>query len=171
MITYHKEIQDIQKLSNLIKEDGWLTSTTVLVNCSPDYSSLMTQVLNHSLSTDNSNELYEVLTMEMPYPTMSQVWDKDSKEYLPFDRYLSSWVRSISSSYSYLFLNSGCLRGKNFSKVKALVRERLQPSQYRFGCLYLQEGSIFQPDYYVERVEKNSLIFEWENPLNPNWDY
>lgn len=171
MITLTKEIKDIQRLSKLIREDAWLSSSTILVNCSPDYSSILCQVLNHSLSTENENELYEQITMEMPYPTMSQVWDKDSREYLPFDRYLSNWVRSISSSYSYLFLDSGCLRGKNFSKVKSLIKDRLSPSQYRFACLYLEEGSIFLPDYYVEKVDKDSLIFEWENPLNPNWNY
>jgi hypothetical protein len=167
-ISYDKEIKDTHAIALQIEKDGWMSRDTIIVCCSPDYSSLTCQILNHSLSHLNGNELYDQLSLEMPYPTMSQIWDREKGEYILFDRYLAQWVaHNIHNGYHYLFVDSATLRGRNFSKVKSLLK--ISPSNYRFASLYLQEDSIFTPDYYVERIDKP--IFEWENPLNPNWDY
>lgn len=165
-----KELADSKRLSLLIGEDKWIDSHTIIVCCSPDYSSLTCQLLNHSLSHLNKNELYDQLFMEMPYPTMSQVWDRNSGDYIYYDRYLTKWVvENIRDGYKYLFVDSAVLRGKNFSKVKASLSNKIDSSKVRFASLYVQENSVFTPDYYVEKVD--SPIFEWENPLNPNWNY
>lgn len=167
-ISFEKEIQDSKTLARLIGLDGWIDSDTLIVNCSPDYSSIMCQIVNHELSRTNKHELFDQLTMEMPYPNMSQVWNKETGEYETFDAYLNSWMKLyLNKNYKYLFLDSGCLRGKNFTKVKAYARG----AEIKFGCLYLQDTSIFTPDYFVEKfnINQGELIFEWENPKNPNW--
>ena len=49
-VTYEKEKSDTEKLIKKIIDSGWIKPETILVNCSPDYSSNLTQVINHKLS-------------------------------------------------------------------------------------------------------------------------
>ena len=171
-IAMEKEIEDSIKLSDLIEKDNWIDSDTVIVNCSPEYSSIVCQIVNHRLSRINGNELFEQLYIEMPYPNMNQVWNKETGEYETFEAYLNSWTRTyLNKDYKYLFIDSGTLRGKNFTKVKTSLKGKVDA---RFATLYLQDDSIFTPDYTVEKFNFNNqggLIFSWENPKNPNWNY
>ena len=108
----------------------------------------------------------------MPYPVSNQIFDRYNLEYKDFDRYLSDWVtKYIDPEYKYLFIDSGTLRGKNFTRVKNLIKYK---ADCRFASLYVQDDSIFIPDYYVEKfnfINQGGLIFEWENPKNKNWNY
>lgn len=171
-ITYNKELTDTLKLIDLISKDDWIDSNTILVTCSPDYSSNVTQILNHKLSYLNSNELYEQLFLELPYPVMNQVWDRETQQYVNFDKYLVAWVaKYIKNDFKYLFIDSATLLGQNFSKIKMTLRDRVE---VRFASIYLQEDSKFTPDYFVERFDKKikgGIIFEWENADNKNWNY
>jgi hypothetical protein len=168
-ISLEKEIQDIIVLKEKIDQDKWIDSKTIFVNCSPDYSSIVCQILNHSLS---STDLFEEIILEMPYPVSNQIFDRYELEYKDFDRYLSEWVKKyIDSDYKYLFIDSGTLRGKNFTKVRNQVKNKID---CKFASLYVQDDSIFIPDYYVEKfnfITQGGLIFEWENPKNKNWNY
>lgn len=174
-ISYEKEIHDSQLLADMIKQDGWIDSSTIIVTCSPDYSSIPSQIVNHKLSHLNNNELFETKTFEMPYPVCSQIWNQDKEEYELYDRYAAKWVdKNIHISNKYLFLDSGTIRGKNFSKLHLLVRTKLEPDGYRFASLYVEENSIFVPHYYVQKYSDSingGLIFQWENSDNPNWNY
>jgi hypothetical protein len=174
-IPFQKEVEDAKKLAGIIKKDEFMDGNTLIVTCSPDYSSISSQIINHELSKDNSHELYEQLFMEMPYPTMSQVYNREMGTYELYDRYLQFWMKNyIDSSSRYLFFDTGVLRGKNFAKLKLSLKDRIEKERIRFACLYLQEESAFIPDYYVEKFsfeKQGGLIFEWENPLNPNWNY
>lgn len=169
IINQVKEIEDIGKLSSLINESKWVDNSTILVNCSPDYSSILCQILNHKLS---STDLFEEIILEMPYPISNSIFDRFDMEYKDFDKYLNDWVRKyINNSYKYLFIDSATLRGKNFTKVKNQVRGK---AECRFASLYVQDDSIFIPDYYIEKfnfINQGGLIFEWENPKNKNWNY
>ncbi len=172
-ISYKKEILDSLELVNIIKKDEWINSSTIIVNCSPDYSSIPTQILNHGLSHLNGNELFEQLSVEMPYPTMSQIWNRETLEFQHYDRYLQEWANKyLSRQYNYLFIDSATLRGKNFAYLKNVARTKID--NYKFASLYLEKSSIFTPDYYVEQYDKDirgNVIFEWENANNPNWNY
>jgi len=174
-VSLEKESNDTTKLIEKIKEERWVDSSTIIVNCSPDYSSRLCQEINHKLSYLNSNELYEQISLEMPYPTTNQIYDPYSHGYQLFDRYLGQWItNNIINNCKYLFINSSTLRGKNFNKVRLSVRQHLEPDNYRFASLYVQSSSIFQPHYYVEEFDKEKqggLLFHWENIDNPNWDY
>ena len=169
-ISYEKERLDILKLIEIIKKDNWIDSSTILVTCSPDYSSFVSQLINHKLSYLNNNELYENLFLEMPYPIMSQVWDREKLEIVSFDTYLKEWVNKyLTNSLKYLFIDSATIRGRNFSKVKYSINNKVE---YKFASLYVEEQSILIPDYYVEKYneeEKGELIFTRENDNNPNW--
>lgn len=171
MVSYLKEISDTEKLAKIISGDKWVDSNTIIVTCSPDYSSISSQILNHKLSHLNHNDLFERLDLEMPYPVSSQVYYKG--EYIHYEQYLKEWTSSLYSA-KYLFHDSGVIRGKNFSKLRYHLKLKLEPDNYRFSSLYVEESAIFTPDYYVEKYshpKQGGLIFEWENPLNPNWNY
>lgn len=174
-ISYEKEKEDSLLLINQIVQSSWITKDTTIINCSPDYSSRFTQLLTHKLSYLNGNETFEVINLEMPYPIMSQVWDNQEKQFIQFDKYLYDWMRNnISKTGHYLFVDSGTLRGKNFTKVKQAIKGKVESDNYKFASLYLQSDSIFTPDFYVQRFDKDlhgGLLFEWENVNNPNWDF
>ncbi len=169
-ISIEKEVVDSYKLADIIMRDGWIDEDTIIVNCSPDYSSLTCQLVNHRLSSNNNHELYEQITLEMPYPIMSQIWNNDSREWEDFNKYLPLWVNKLSRSNKYLFIDSATIRGKNFSLVKTNM---LGKFDYKLASLYVEENSLVIPDYYSEifSQKEGGLIFEWENPLNPNWNY
>lgn len=169
-ISLEKEIADSYRLAELIRKDEWMDDNTIIVNCSPDYSSITSQIVNHRLSIDNSHELYEQLYLEMPYPTMNQVWNRDSWEWEKWDKYLQIWFTQIDKDNKYLFLDSGVIRGQNFSKLRVFARGL----DYKLASLYVEEKALVTPDYKVEvfsSAEQGGLLFEWENPLNPNWNY
>lgn len=174
-VSSHKENLDILSLIQKIKEDRWMNKETILVNCSPDYSSHLTQMINHKLSHLNNNELYEVINMEMPFPTFSQIWDPVKKDVQNFDSYLKEWVAiHIRSEFNYLFIDGGVLRGKNFNKVHLSIRQLIEPSKYKFASVYVEKSSIFKPDYYIQEFDQptqGGLLYEWENADNPNWNY
>lgn len=170
-IPIEKEIIDSYSLATMIGKDEWVDSNTVIVNCSPDYSSIVCQTVNHRLSSNNKHELYEQLCLEMPFPTMSQIWNKETRQYELYHKYLHEWISRLDKTCKYLFIDSATLRGKNFSLLRTNAINKID---YKLASLYLEESSIITPDYYVEKFsakEKGGIIFEWENPLNPNWDY
>lgn len=171
-ITMEKEIIDSYRLASIIREDGWIDSNgTMIVNCSPDYSSIVCQIVNHKLSELNNNELFEQISLEMPYPTMSQIWNRDTWDWELYNKYLPTFINKLDRSLKYLFIDSATLRGKNFSLLKMNLLGKID---YKLASLYLEEESIINPDYYVEKFSQKrdgGLIFEWENPLNPNWNY
>lgn len=173
-VSLGKEDEDTRALVKAIREDGWFDSSTIIVNCSPEYSSRLSQALNHRLSSMNKNELLEVIDLPMPYPNSSQVWNPVTKSYDGYDPYLKKWCQDNLYQCKFLFVSVGTLRGKNFNKIKLSVRPHLDNEYFRFASLYLQTGSILKPDYYVEEFDKEvqgGLLFEWENEKNPNWGY
>lgn len=173
-ISFEKEHADTFILIDKIRKDNWFNSSTILVNCSPDYSSRLTQTINHALSNQNKHELFEQMDLCMPYPNCNQVWNAVTKCYENFDTYLKNWINDNIYPCNFLFIDSGTLRGKNFNKLKLSLRTKLENENFRFASLYVQDDSIITPDYYVEKFNKQQqggLLFEWENPLNPNWDY
>jgi len=171
-IPYKKEILDSLDVIESINWSKWVKKDTIIVNCFPEYSSRLTQLVNHKLSYLNRNELYEVIDLAIPYPDTFQVWDNVEKSYRPFDNYLYDWSRlNIRKDVNYLFITSGIFRDKDMLKVKQAVKQRLEPDNYRFLSLYLQSDSTFTPDFFFETFNKDiqgPLLFEWENVNNPN---
>jgi hypothetical protein len=174
-VTYEKEGLDSTNLINQIAKSGWVDNEMTIINCSPDYSSRLTQMVNHKLSYLNANETFEVIDLPMPYPIMFQIWDTQERKFIQFDRYLFDWVRKyILPNGKYLFLDSGTLRGKNFTKVYQAIKDKVDRDKIKFASLYLESDSIFTPDFFVQKFDKEKqggLLFEWENVNNPNWDY
>lgn len=167
LIDREKEYIDTISLIKTIELDNWVDSSTIIVVCSPEYSSQLCQIINHSLSHLNNNEPFEMDFLEMPYPNEERL---TKVEYSILCDSLSKKYKDTNSKL--LFVDSGCLRGSNFSTLENHMRGVV--SNYKFACLYLQSDSIFEPDYYTQKfdfIEDGGLLFWWENPKNPLWNW
>lgn len=165
MVSYEKELLDSKRLIERIKQSGWVSSDLVIVNCFPEYSARITQLMNHGLSYLNNNELFEQIDLQMPYPNMNQVWNQCDKTYQNFSKYLSDWVRlNVGHDNKYLFLSAA----ENLSQIRSFVKHKLEPDDYRLASVYVEQG--YTPDFYIENYP-GKLLFQWENMDNPNWNY
>lgn len=170
-VSYEKELEDSKKLVKMIIESGWVAPDMVIVNCQPEYSSRLSQFLNHKLSYLNKNELYECINLEIPYPIMSQVWDAKERNFQFFDKYLPEWVRqNISTSSNYLFVTSVMDSRRNYGRLLAQVSSKLESEYFKFASLYSNIGPVNLSDFCVQDIEQG-VAFEWENLNNPNWNY
>ncbi len=167
LVSYEKELADSVKLIESIKKSGWIGKDELfLVNCFPEYSSRLTQIVNHKLSYLNRNELFETVDLHMPYPNMAQVWNSCDKKYQGFYNYMTDWVRSnVFTTSKFLFISAA----ENLSVLRTFLKVKLEPDDYRTATCYIREGDP-EPDFYVEKC-KEQIMFQWENMDNPNWKY
>ena len=163
------EYCDICELTKKIEESNFVTENTIIVNCSPDYSSIVCQYLQHNLSKFNNNKPLLVEPLEMPYPNQETY----TKEQMVLDAE-QLMEKYKNQNKKFLFVDSGCLRGSNFTLLAEVVGEYVGEEDRRFACVYLQDDSIFEPNFYVNtfNFEKNGgLLFHWENKNNPYWPW
>jgi len=144
-----KEYADTFKLIDKIDKSGWVDSSTIIVVCSPEYSSILAQVINHKLSHLNKQVPFDMEFLEMPYPR---------QELYSVDQYIDDLEafgkKYVNNNKKLLFIDSGVLRGKNFSILDNVMEEYIGPSKKKYCCLYKQSDSIFEPDYYTEEFNK-----------------
>lgn len=165
-IDSQKEMCDIENLYQRIVEDEWIVPDTVIVNCCPEKSSLLTQILNHKLAFDNKNQLFETIDFKIPSPDMSQVWNSKDKEYQLYDYYINNWINTyLEPGVNYLFVTNCISKGNDFSKLESQVRKKLSFDKYRFASLYLNKDAKFNPDYHGEKFKasEEELIFWWDD--------
>lgn len=145
-----KEAKDIKKLIAILGPK--IRENTVIINCSPDYSSIISQQVIHAYY-DNP---LPMVNFEMPFP--------DSAFELVYESYCADFVLSMDVSKRYIFIDSGILRGRNFKTLSDAL-DRYEGS-YHFACLYMQDDAVFTPDFYVEKFNREGqgmLLFHWEN--------
>lgn len=160
-ISTEREQTDINYLTETIKQDKWIGEQTIIVNCSPEYSSRLVHMLNHRLSHLNNNELYEVINMEIPKRHMVQVWDQYTAEFRMFDRYLNDWMRQYAvKDFKYLFVINSIFSGKAMGKLKTIAR--IKGIDFKIACLYVSDYTAVHPDY-TQKMFKDEPLFFWEN--------
>lgn len=165
------EQADTKLLVSKITSDEWFKPSTILVNCMPDYSSRLTQGINHSLSSYNKNELLEVIDLPMPFPSYSQVWNPVTKSYENFETYLKNWINDNLYPCNFLFICSKVHDGKILNKVRLSVSHKLENECFRFASLYVRTTTFLTPDFYIKQYPDDvNLLHHWENPLNKNFD-
>lgn len=160
-ISIEREVADSNYLIDKIRQDDWIDKDTVIVNCSPEYSSRLVQLVNHRLSFINNNELYEVLNLELPKRDMSQVWDSNEREYRLFDKYLYEWAaKNVVKDYRYLFVTNTIYTGKNINKLKLVMNTK--GVDFKIACVYMSDKSAILPDYR-QKMFVDEPVFFWEN--------
>lgn len=163
LITPEGELAHSLYLIDSIIQDKWINNNTILVNCAPEYSSRVVQLANHKLSYLNNNELYEVLTLELPQKDMKQIWSSYETEYQMFDRYLKIWLdKYIVYNMQYLFITNSIETGRTLNKIKLSIKT----DNCKFASVYLNRDSTFIPDYHSRQYSEDregKLTLFWEN--------
>lgn len=152
-ISRKKENKDIKKLIKLLKSS--ITPNTIIVNCSPDYSSIISQRVIHSFY-DNP---LTMINFDMPFPNteFEKVYPKHCEEF----------AKELQPNTHYIFIDSAILRGKNFKTLyDNLILHSHKSTTFDFACLYSQDNAVFEADYCVEffnREEQGMILFWWES--------
>lgn len=166
-IDREKEYKDTLNLIAKLESSNWVDDKLIIVVCSPEYSSMVCQLINHKLSYLNNNKPFDMEFLEMPYPNEETL---SKSEYSLLCKELADKYKD--SDRKLLLIDSGCLRGSNFTTLKKyLIGSVLN---FKFGCLYIQTNSIFEADFYVEKFDfekDGGLMFWWENENNPYWSW
>lgn len=168
-IGVEKEVHDTGRLCGLIEQDGWVDRDTVIVVCSPEYSSIICQIMSHNLSHLRDHVPLDLDFLEMPYPGQQGLSNHDYEKL----------VREFATKYrnklrKLLFVDSGVLRGQNYTTLRRIMKEQVAGHLTKYACLYKQDDSIFEPDYCVEQFnfeQDGGLTFWWEDPDNPYWGW
>ena len=157
-VNLNMEIADCIQLSQQLQYLG--DTNTLLVVCSPDYSSLCSQVINHNISKFSKSHLpLDMVYLNMPYPT------QDLKL---FESEIIELLERSTNYDTLLFIDSGILRGLNFKTLKEYVSNYTYKSI--FACLYKKADSVFIPDHFTKEFPaEDELVFWWEDAENPNW--
>lgn len=146
-----KENKAIEVLIELIRPE--ITEDTIIVNCSPDYSSIISQRVIHSYF-DNP---LTMVNFDMPFPNTP--FEKEYPEYC------KDFVFYLRKDKHYIFIDSGVLRGRNFKTLYDCLVE-FGYTNFTFASLYVQDDAIFTPEVYVEKFNREKdgmLLFWWEN--------
>ena len=146
-----------------INEKVYIDDAVLIVNVSPDYSSIITQRLRHALSI--KGEILEVVNIEVPYPD-----ETDIEKYADAIKKL---VGEIPENYTkFIFVEAGIIRGGNYTMINELFKLRYDSTQLLFTALFENIGSIFQSDCVGEYYDdsKRDLTFYWEE-FNNHWQW
>lgn len=149
-ISPSKELWDGQGLIEQIEKDEWLDDGATIINCSPYYSSILSQRVAQAFSINS------IIPLELPTAIQSQVYNMEEDRFQPFQSYLSWWMyKYIYPKEKYLFVSH--IGHPSLLKVRANMN--LKGEEGKFASLYRIAGS-FLPDYYI--TEETNPRFSWE---------
>ena len=136
--------------------------TTLILNVSPDYSSIVSQKLSHHFS--NNGEIVDVLNIEVPYPDETNIeWYLDKITKLL--EYIKQWDYE-----NFVFVEAGVIRGGNYNMIQDEFLKHYKEENLLFTSLFQNIHSKFSCDCVGEfyNNEKQDLTFYWER-FNKHW--
>lgn len=158
---------EYQLLKKLVGEmhkkfPGVNASNSIILNVSPDYSSMVSMYLAHQLS--HEGEMCNMMHVDVPYP----------------DQYVHSYkftfereMKNTPIYYdNYILCEAGVIRGSNYTWITQVLREYI-PKESKIITLAMCEntGSNFKSDivghYYDDQTQDLTLYFE---TYNKHWD-
>jgi len=158
-ISQDKELALIQELTYKIKMSNWdiHPSKTCFLCVSPDYSSIVTQHLSHSLSM--GREIFHIEAVNVPFP------DEDPKKYqINFELNYIEWVLDWQN---FVLIEAGVIKGGTYTWITEIMKKYTEKNYYTVA-LCENINSKFQSDmvslYYNDDIE--DLHYWWERPNN-----
>ena len=153
-VSQQYELKLIDDVASSIRKSGLLDGdqNIGILQLSYEYSGLFAQILSHRLSL--SGEPMPIEPVNIPYKNEFPVFIHPDK--------LDPYTKLI-------VLDSGCLSGNNFTKVKKqLIDYGFSPHNLCFVCLACSTESIFKPDHCPLLFDgASSMIhFWWECKTN-----
>lgn len=136
-------------------------TNTLILNISPDYSSIISQRLSHALSTNG--EIIDVVSIEVPYPD-----EIDNTEYI---EHINEVLSRIRNKYiNFIFVEAGVIRGSNYKMINNIFSQKYSDDNLLYTALFENIHSNFKSDcvgeYYNDNVQ--DLTFYWET-FNNHW--
>jgi hypothetical protein len=158
-ISQDKEMALIQEMTYRIKMAKWdiHPSKTCFLCVSPDYSSIVTQHLAHSLTMDG--EIFHIEAVNVPFP------DESPREYqVDFEINFAQWTLDWEN---FVLIEAGVIRGGNYTWITECMKKFVEDNYYTVS-LCENIHSKFKSDmvslYYDDK--KEDLHFWWEQPNN-----
>lgn len=158
-ISQDKELALIQELTYKIKMSNWdiHPSKTCFLCVSPDYSSIVTQHLSHSLSM--GREIFHIEAVNVPFP------DEDPKKYqINFELNYIEWILDWEN---FVLIEAGVIKGGTYTWITEIMKKYTEKNYYTVA-LCENINSKFQSDmvslYYNDNIE--DLHYWWEQPNN-----
>jgi len=151
-ITMSWELQAIDKICEEIRTKKFINEKTAILQLSYEYSGILAQLLSHKLST--KNEPIDIEPVNIPY--------KSEFEAIIHPNQIDPYERLI-------VVDSGCLSGNNFQKIKnKLLDYGFSEDKLLFCCVACSTTSVFKPDICPIYFDgKNDMVhFWWETKTN-----
>ena len=159
-VTPEHETKNILYLIQMLK--SFVDENTIIINCSPDYSSIGSQILSHQLSKSYPLKVYP---LEMPYP--KEEWNIEQS---------MQHIKDIifNGNEKIIFFDSGCIRGKNYTLLNNYITSRIaieNMDRFYFTALFENIHSEFKCGFVSEfyNAKEKELHFWWETETNPAW--
>lgn len=157
-ISQQKESEIYDKLYFKINNAFIITpEDTLILNVSPDYSSIISQKLSHEFSS-KEGEIVSVININVPYPDETDMkWYNNELnrklEYL------------INKDYkNFIFVEAGVIRGSNYQWIKDKFLKYYKEEQLLFTALFQNINSKFKCNCVGEYYDNDTqdLTFYWE---------
>ena len=144
------ELKLIDSVAHSIRKSDWLKGDRkpAILQLSLEYSGLFAQVLAHRLSL--SAEPMDIEPVNIPYQNEFKIHIHPNQ---------------LDSYSKLIVLDSGCLSGGNFTKVKKiLIDYGFKQEDLIFVCLACSSESVFKPDHCPLLFDGTSSMvhFWWE---------
>jgi hypothetical protein len=159
-----KETELIHRLGDELSKKGFNASNTVIISVSADYSSIVGQLLRHSLS--HEGEICDGFSIDVPYP--DQEWDSV---------YVNE-LKTLTDLYKYKLINkkillveAGVIRGSNYKFVTDYLKSNLGLTEEIYTlALFENSSSNYKSNFVGEfyNDETQDLTFWWER-YNKHW--
>ena len=150
-ITYEKEYALIQSLFKVIPNTNSIR--TLVLNVSPDYSSIVAMQLAHHLSVDG--KMLDLVSVDVPYPqedkdVYKEKFEQINKEFkIKYDKIILVEAAVLSgNNYTWL---SKCLKDIGYKDEDIITVALLEMSSSIFKCNYVGEYIDSMPEFYWER--------------------
>ena len=121
-ISQDQELALIQELTYKIKMSDWdiHPSKTCFLCVSPDYSSIVTQHLSHSLSM--GREIFHIEAVNVPFP------DEDPKQYqINFELNYIEWVLNWEN---FVLIEAGVIKGGTYTWITKIMEKFTEKNYY-----------------------------------------
>jgi len=160
MVDKETEFRLIDKIKDLLLNEGYNASNSIIVTVSTDYSSIVGQVLRHELTYEG--EICDGFGIEVPYP--DETWN---------DQYLNNVIAMFKlnniETKNIILVEAGVIRGGNYTKVLDIIRNDLKLTQSVITVsLYENVHSKFKSNFVAQYYDdtKQDLTFWWEKQNN-----
>lgn len=162
-IDFYTENDTINQLCHLIwcriRQD-FKPSNAVILNVSPDYSSIFAMRLAHYMS--DGGEMMEMVNVDVPYPDELDMIYK--QEFFLTLRHLKNQYKK------FILCEAAVLTGKNYTwMVEMMLAEGIAKENIITTALFQRHDAIFKTDYVGQSFLEEMIEFHWER-YNKHWD-